>query len=60
MQALINHIRTFPKNEDGPTVTEYAIMLAVIVCVALLTIRALGDKVDGICTVIGSALGVGG
>jgi Flp pilus assembly pilin Flp len=33
--------------DDGPTTTEYAVLLALIVGVALLAIKALGGGVEG-------------
>ena len=36
--------------EDGPTATEYAVMLALIIIVALGAITLLGTKVQGVFT----------
>lgn len=33
-------------NEDGPTATEYAVMLALIIVVAIAAITALGQNVN--------------
>ncbi len=45
---MFNRMREFLVNEDGPTATEYAVMLALIIVVALAAISALGTKVTGI------------
>jgi pilus assembly protein Flp/PilA len=50
MQALINRAKSFLKSEDGPTATEYAVMLALIIVVALTEIQTLGTSVTGVFT----------
>ena len=49
----------FCVSEDGLTTTEYAIMLALIVLVALTAISGMSMKVDGVFTTIGSGLSGG-
>ena len=56
MKALLTKIQKFVKEEDGPTATEYAVMLALIIIVALAAIGALGSKVDAIFTNVEAAL----
>ena len=46
MKAVVNRAKAFLKSEDGPTATEYAVMLALIVVVAIGAITALGTKVS--------------
>jgi pilus assembly protein Flp/PilA len=53
MQAVIQR---FLKSEDGPTATEYAVMLALIIIVALAAITSLGTKVSGIFSTVDSSL----
>jgi len=48
MKALLARAKNFLKNEDGPTATEYAVMLALIIIVALAAITLLGQKVSTI------------
>ncbi len=48
MQALITKAKSFIQSEDGPTATEYAVMLALIIIVALAGITLLGTKVNTI------------
>ena len=50
MQAFVNRAKNFLKSEDGPTATEYAVMLALIIVVALTAIQTLGTSVSGIFT----------
>ena len=50
MQALVTRAKSFLKSEDGPTATEYAVMLALIIIVALAGITLLGTKVNDIFT----------
>ena len=45
---MLNTIKRFLREEDGPTATEYAVLLALIIVVAIGTIGALGTKVSGI------------
>lgn len=46
MRSLARRMRAFLQGEDGPTATEYAVMLALIIIVALGAITALGTKVS--------------
>jgi len=42
----MNRVKQFLVSEDGPTATEYAVMLALIIVVALGAISVLGTKVS--------------
>jgi pilus assembly protein Flp/PilA len=57
MRNLINRAGMFVKNEDGPTATEYAVMLALIIVVAILAITSLGTRVRDIFTEVTSGIG---
>ena len=59
MQNFLNRAKTFLKSEDGPTATEYAVMLALIIIVALGAITGLGSTVSGIFTSVDGALPAG-
>jgi len=39
---MLDRIKSFLKSEDGPTATEYAVMLALIIIVCLTAISSLG------------------
>jgi len=56
MKALIHRAKSFLVSEDGPTATEYAVMLALIIIVALAAITTLGEKVETIFTNVETAL----
>ena len=56
MSILTSRIKQFLISEDGPTATEYAVMLALIIIVALAAITLLGEKVNTIFTNVKDAL----
>lgn len=45
---MLNRVKQFLVNEDGPTATEYAVMLALIIIVCLAAVTLLGQKVRDI------------
>lgn len=57
---MMNRIKQFLVSEDGPTATEYAVMLALIIIVALAAISLLGTKVSTIFSNVESSLPDGG
>ena len=44
LALFVNCARRFWREEDGPTATEYAIMLVLIVLVAAATIQSIGER----------------
>lgn len=56
MTYMKNRMREFLVSEDGPTATEYAVMLALIIIVALAAITLLGQKVNTIFGNVETAL----
>ena len=46
MKGLMKYVRRFVREDIGPTATEYAVMLSLIVIVCLAAIGALGSKVN--------------
>lgn len=62
MNSFLTRAKSFLKSEEGPTATEYAVMLALIIIVALGAITGLGTTVDTIFTNVDTSLptGVGG
>ena len=56
MKALMYRTKQFLVSEDGPTATEYAVMLALIIIVALAAITLLGNKVSTIFGNVQAAL----
>jgi len=59
MKSFLNVAKSFLRSEDGPTATEYAVMLALIIIVALGAITGLGTTVDTIFTNVDTALPTG-
>ncbi len=48
MQKFLNTAKRFIKSEDGPTATEYAVMLALIIVACIATISLLGAEVNSL------------
>ena len=46
MDFLKERAKCFLASEDGPTVTEYAVMLALIIVVCIAAIFGIGTKVE--------------
>ena len=46
MNAIAKRLVRFLKAEDGPTAVEYAVMLALIVVVCLISISAVGQQTN--------------
>ncbi len=53
---MLNRIKAFLLNEDGPTATEYAVMLALIIVVCMVAISALSTSLQGVFTGISGEL----
>jgi len=47
---ILSTIRSFLRDEDGPTAVEYAVMLAAILLVVIGTVRQIGSTSGGIWT----------
>ena len=56
MNHLVKKALGFLADEDGPTATEYAVLLAVIAMTVLGAMAAFGTRVEAIYTTIGSAV----
>lgn len=48
MQKFLTAATRFVKSNDGPTATEYAVMLSLIIIVCVATISLLGAEVNSI------------
>ena len=46
MNNFLNVAKRFLKSEDGPTATEYAVMLSLIIVACILAVTALGTAVS--------------
>ncbi len=60
MKSFVNRAKAFFKSEDGPTATEYAVMLALIIVVAIAAISSLGTKVSSMFSAVDGTLAVPG
>ncbi len=56
---MVQRIREFLRAEDGPTATEYAVMLALIIVVCIAAISALGSRVNGVFNSVKESLPTG-
>jgi pilus assembly protein Flp/PilA len=56
MKYLASQIKKFLKSEEGPTAVEYAVMLALIVIVCLVSIQAIGTNANATFDSIAQAL----
>lgn len=59
MMNFVNRTAFFLASEDGPTATEYAVMLALIIVVALGAITGIGVTVDTVFTNVDAGLPTG-
>jgi pilus assembly protein Flp/PilA len=59
MKNLAVKVQRFLKSEDGPTAVEYAVMLALIVIVCLVSIQAIGTNANATFDSIADQLGAG-
>jgi len=59
MSNFLTRAKNFLRSEDGPTATEYAVMLALIIIVALGAITSLGTTVSTIFSDVDAALPTG-
>jgi pilus assembly protein Flp/PilA len=56
MHAFVRRAGSFLRSTDGPTATEYAIMLALIVLVAVAAISSLGTKTSSVFSTIDGSI----
>ena len=56
MSTLRRRILELMVGDDGPTATEYAVMLALIAITALVTMATFGQRLDGIYAAIRGAV----
>ena len=60
MSKVVSLAKRFVVETDGPTATEYAVMLALIIVVSIAAISALGTKVSQMFSAIDGTLVVPG
>jgi pilus assembly protein Flp/PilA len=57
LAKIRNGLVNFVKSEDGPTAVEYAVMLALIIIVCLVTIQVLGSNANKAFDTVGQSIG---
>ena len=60
MKYLLCRVKSFVVSEEGPTATEYAVMLALIIVVCLGAITSIGQTVSNIFSAVDAGLPSGG
>ena len=56
MKSFRKGMKSLLVSEDGPTTTEYAVMLALIILVSIGAIALLGEKVEAVFTNINTEM----
>jgi pilus assembly protein Flp/PilA len=56
MKSVMNAVKRFIKNEDGPTAVEYAVMLALIIVLCIVVIRNVGTSASATFSSANSAI----
>ena len=56
MNRFLDRAKNFLQSEDGPTATEYAVMLALIIVAAIGSIQLVGTKVSSTFTAVEAKL----
>ncbi len=56
MKSFITRAKQFLKSEDGPTATEYAVMLALIIVLCIVVIRQVGTSASKTFSTADSAI----
>ena len=59
LSSMKQGISNFVYREDGPTAVEYAVMLALIIIVSIISITSLGTNVNKTFTKVANALVTG-
>jgi pilus assembly protein Flp/PilA len=60
VRSLAQRALAFLKNEDGPTAVEYAIMMALVIVVCVLSITILGTNSNNTYSYVGTQVKVKG
>jgi pilus assembly protein Flp/PilA len=56
MAKFIAGVKKFIKREQGPTMTEYALMVALIAVACIAVVKALGQEISSVFSTISSSL----
>jgi len=58
VKGCVQKLKRLLRSDDGPTATEYAVLLAVICCTVLGAMSQFGDHMDNLYTIINTTLDV--
>lgn len=50
LKTIINNIRSFLADEEGPTAVEYAVMLMLIILVCIIGVQSVGRNTNAMFT----------
>jgi pilus assembly protein Flp/PilA len=56
MIGIVKKMRRFLASEDGPTAVEYAVMLALIIIVCLVSIKSVGTNASTTFTNVANSI----
>lgn len=56
MQTILNQAKRFLRDEDGATMVEYALMLALIAVVCIVAVTSIGTGANGMFNKIATDL----
>ncbi len=54
---MLKNVKSFIRNENGATLIEYGLIVALISVVAIVAVRGVGSKVNTAFTNVNTALG---
>jgi pilus assembly protein Flp/PilA len=57
LARLFHDVRHFLESDEGPTAVEYAIMMALIIVVCVVSLTTLGSNSNKTYSTVGSTLG---
>lgn len=60
MSKVLNRVKNFLREEDGPTAVEYAVMLSLIIVVCISAVSAIGTNAASTFTRVSNQLGTSG
>ena len=60
MKNALNTVKNFLVEEDGPTAVEYAVMLALIIVVCIVAVRAIGTQASSTFYMVSTNIANGG
>lgn len=56
MEKLMSQVKSFIKDEEGATAVEYGVMVALIIAVCIVAVKAIGIKVNTAFSTVNNAM----